>query len=186
MMAGERPVIWGDGNQTRDFIFVEDAARGFVNAMGIALESETPMAETVNLGFGVEHSFLDVMNIAAEELDIKPDPVFVDVPIKIYAHRLWATTDKMRSFLALTPRVTLRQGIRQIIECTRELWNRDPRWRKELARRSFITRNCPEPINCLSARLYRRAFFFVFIYLCEFACSPLFFRRLSGAGHAMF
>ncbi|MEK7521067.1 MAG: NAD-dependent epimerase/dehydratase family protein [Patescibacteria group bacterium] len=143
MMAGERPVIWGDGNQTRDFIFVEDAARGFVNAMGIALESETPMAETVNLGFGVEHSFLDVMNIAAEELDIKPDPVFVDVPIKIYAHRLWATTDKMRSFLALTPRVTLRQGIRQIIECTRELWNRDPRWRKELGAAQLYYKKLP-------------------------------------------
>lgn len=132
MMAGERPVIWGDGHQTRDFIFVEDAAKGFVKAIEKAMDTKEPMAEAVNLGYGQEHSFLDVMDITAEQLRINPDPVFVDVPIKIYAERLWADTEKMNQWLGFTPTVTLEEGINRIIAYTQELWEREPEWKEKL------------------------------------------------------
>lgn len=116
MMAGHQPVVWGDGQQTRDFIFVEDAARAFK----LAMESDLSTTE-LNLGFGVEHSFLDVIEIIGQQLDFIPCPIFVDVPIQIYAHRLWADTRKIERDLGFKPAVDLSEGIRRIICATNDL-----------------------------------------------------------------
>lgn len=117
MMAGHQPIIWGDGTQTRDFIFVEDVARAFK----MALEKDDLPTTEINLGFGEEHTFLDVINILKEELGVNPEPIFVDVPIQIYAMRLWADTKKAEQLLGFKPQITLREGIRRIIEATRAL-----------------------------------------------------------------
>ena len=33
MFTGEAPTIFGDGNQTRDFVFIDDTVHAFVQAM---------------------------------------------------------------------------------------------------------------------------------------------------------
>jgi len=116
LMGGNRPVIWGDGMQTRDFIYVTDVARAFVMAM----ESSLP-TNTFNLGFGKEHTFNDVIKIASNLLGIKADPIYVDVPIQIYAHRLWADTKKIEKELKFKPEITLEMGVKKIISATNNL-----------------------------------------------------------------
>jgi GDP-L-fucose synthase len=55
---GERTVgLWGNGTPTREFLYVEDAARGVVEA---ALHYNDP--EPVNLGAGFEISMRDLAN----------------------------------------------------------------------------------------------------------------------------
>jgi UDP-glucose 4-epimerase len=118
MMAGHRPIIWGDGRQTRDFIFVDDVAR----ALKMAVEKEDLKSTVLNLGYGVEHTFLDVVRIVAEELGVpEPEPIWVEVPIQIYAHRLWADTEKIEKTLRFVPEVDLREGVRRIIAAARNL-----------------------------------------------------------------
>jgi nucleoside-diphosphate-sugar epimerase len=46
------PVLYGDGSQTRDFLFVADLCRG----LGKAMESETATGETLNLAGGQQTS----------------------------------------------------------------------------------------------------------------------------------
>jgi nucleoside-diphosphate-sugar epimerase len=116
MMAGHRPVIWGDGSQTRDFIFVDDAARAFL----LALQSDAPTQE-LNVGTGVETSFNDVVKIIAEELGTQVSPIYVDVPIAIYAHRLLADMERVKKVLGFQPPVSLREGIKRIIAATAAL-----------------------------------------------------------------
>lgn len=116
MMAGHHPVIWGDGSQTRDFIFVEDAARAFVMAM----EKDISTCE-LNLGFGKEHTFNDVIEISANQLGFDPHPTYIDVPIQIYAERLWADTERIKSVLGFEPIVTLEEGVSRIIDATNRL-----------------------------------------------------------------
>lgn len=116
LMGANRPVVWGDGMQTRDFIYVTDVARAFVMAM----ESNLPTS-TFNLGFGKEHTFNDVINIASNLLGIKADPIYVDVPIQIYAHRLWADTTKVEKELKFKPEITLEMGVKKIIDATNNL-----------------------------------------------------------------
>jgi UDP-glucose 4-epimerase len=118
MMSGHQPVVWGDGMQTRDFIFVEDVARAFK----IAIEKDDLPTCALNLGFGIEHTFLDAIDIIAKELGVeKPEPIWVDVPIQIYAQRLWADMSKTEAVLGFKPTITLQEGVRRIIEATKSL-----------------------------------------------------------------
>ncbi len=117
LMGGQKPVIWGDGKQTRDFIYVDDVARAFIMAM----EKNIPTCE-LNLGFGIEHTFNDVLAIIAKQLGVKtPKPVRVNVPIQIYAYRLLADMKKVKKVLGFTPEVSLEEGIRRIIAATKAL-----------------------------------------------------------------
>ncbi|MGC1854236.1 MAG: NAD-dependent epimerase/dehydratase family protein [Candidatus Aquirickettsiella sp.] len=118
IMHGEEPVVWGDGSQTRDFIFVEDAATFFQKA----LESNISTQE-LNVGFGKEYSFNEVIQHIAQILGKKVKPRYVPIPIKIYAHRLWADMRKTESVLNLKPHIDLSQGIKKIIEATAALNN---------------------------------------------------------------
>jgi UDP-glucose 4-epimerase len=59
MAAGERPVIFGDGTQTRDFTYVANA----VAANLIAMKHPTPLlGETYNVGTGGRISLLDLVS----------------------------------------------------------------------------------------------------------------------------
>jgi len=117
MMKGHQPTVWAPGTQTRDFIFVEDAARAFL----MAVENDKLPTTALNLGYGIEHSFLDVIEIIGQELGVKPEPVFKGVPIDIYARRLWADMTKTKELLGFTPEVDLREGIRRIIKTAEKL-----------------------------------------------------------------
>ena len=50
MLAGETPTIFGDGNQTRDYVFIDDTVHAFVQAM------ERGSGKLVNIGTGLEAS----------------------------------------------------------------------------------------------------------------------------------
>ncbi len=67
LLDGERPKIFGDGLQTRDYVYVGDVVRAF-----LAAEAGTP-GETVNVGCGVEVTVLDLL----EGLGYEGEPEFV-------------------------------------------------------------------------------------------------------------
>jgi UDP-glucose 4-epimerase len=50
MLAGERPSIYGDGNQTRDYVFIDDVVHAFVQAV------DRGSGKLVNVGTGLEAS----------------------------------------------------------------------------------------------------------------------------------
>ena len=50
MIAGHTPTIFGDGNQTRDYVFIDDTVHAFVQAM------EGGSGKLVNVGTGLETS----------------------------------------------------------------------------------------------------------------------------------
>ena len=66
MKAGRQPVIWGDGNQTRDFIYIDDIVDQII--------IEKDVVGTVDIGTGVGHSMNEVVEIINSKLctDIKP------------------------------------------------------------------------------------------------------------------
>lgn len=66
LFTGETPIIFGDGEQLRDFIHVEDIARGSV----LALE-KAPTGSVINLGTGIGTSVNEVARILSEK--INPD-----------------------------------------------------------------------------------------------------------------
>lgn len=64
LVRGENQVVlWGDGSPTREFLYVEDAARGLVDA---AVHYDQP--EPVNLGAGFEISMRELASLIAAKV----------------------------------------------------------------------------------------------------------------------
>ncbi|MDA3643108.1 NAD-dependent epimerase/dehydratase family protein [Saccharopolyspora indica] len=108
------PVVWGDGQQTRDFIYVDDAGLAFQRALEADLDTQE-----FNVGTGIETTFTEAIAMVEQELGVSLAPKFVDVPIAIYAHRLLADTTRAENVLGFRARTSVREGVRRVVEATK-------------------------------------------------------------------
>ena len=69
LLGGEVPTIHGDGEQTRDFVFVDDVAHAFV------LATSKGSAETVNIGTGVQTTINELYRAMADAAGFDGDAV---------------------------------------------------------------------------------------------------------------
>ena len=67
MLAGRQPTVFGDGGQTRDYVFVDDVVDAFVRA------TEKGGGLLMNIGTGVETSVLELYE-AMGRLTGYPEP----------------------------------------------------------------------------------------------------------------
>jgi UDP-glucose 4-epimerase len=74
MLAGERPTVYGDGNQTRDYVFIDDAVHAF------ALAGERGSGRLVNIGTGLETSVNGVYRMLAEITGFAGEPQHGPLP----------------------------------------------------------------------------------------------------------
>ena len=70
MLRGETPVIYGDGTQVRDYVFVDDAVEAFVRSL------DSPFGGVVNVGTGTGTSVLDLFRACARTVGYKGQPAF--------------------------------------------------------------------------------------------------------------
>jgi len=68
LLKGGVPTIFGDGNQTRDYVFVDDTVHAF------ALAAERADGRVVNVGTGLETSVNGVLRLVAEIVGYTPKP----------------------------------------------------------------------------------------------------------------
>jgi UDP-glucose 4-epimerase len=74
MLAGEIPVIFGDGNQTRDYVFIDDVVHAF------ALGMDRGSGRLLNIGTGVETSVNGLYRMLADILGIGVMPEHGPLP----------------------------------------------------------------------------------------------------------
>ena len=72
MMNGQRPIIYGDGKQTRDFTYVQNVVHGNL----LACEADEVSGEVFNIACGKRYSLLDLIVILNDILGTRIDPVF--------------------------------------------------------------------------------------------------------------
>ncbi|MEW6528807.1 MAG: NAD-dependent epimerase/dehydratase family protein [Candidatus Micrarchaeota archaeon] len=116
MMKNEIPVIYGDGTQSRDFIYVEDVVRANILAMKSKLRFGI-----YNVGTGKTYSLNQLIDILNKKLGTKIRPCYVENKIKNYVQTTLADTTKARNELSFNAEVTLEQGIENIILLERNL-----------------------------------------------------------------
>jgi UDP-glucose 4-epimerase len=115
MLNGNRPVVWGDGKQTRDFIFVDDV----IDALLLA-QNKNFSCEIFNVGTGIETSFNEIIQIINAQLRTNLQPIYVPIQIDIYAHRLLADVTRQKTILESEPKITIEEGIAKTIESARK------------------------------------------------------------------
>jgi UDP-glucose 4-epimerase len=110
--SGESPLLYGDGRQTRDFVYVDDV----VQANFLSLQSEEKEFGIYNVGTGVTTSFSRVVEIINENLGTQIEASHVDNPIKNYVQDTKADISLARSELRYDPRWKgVEDGIKTLI-----------------------------------------------------------------------
>ena len=101
MKHGKRPIIFGDGSQTRDFIFVEDIVDNIIKF------AESDGVGYRDIGSGIGTSYNELIEIINEELGSDIKPIYVDKP-----------QDYVNEAVSKNPvsiKFSLREGIKEII-----------------------------------------------------------------------
>jgi UDP-glucose 4-epimerase len=106
------PVIYGDGKQTRDYTYIEDAAKAF----DLVLNHESRL-DPINIGSGKEVSILDLANMIIELCGKKGviEPVHVEPRIG-EVKQLIADVRKARKVLGWEAKYDFKKGLRAFIQ----------------------------------------------------------------------
>jgi len=113
--AGQPPVVFGDGTQTMDFVYIEDVARANL------LAAVSPVSgEVFNVGSGVETSLDELARLLlaamGSDLPVEHGPERKVNPVR----RRLADTSRARVALGFEVQVSLEEGLRRLVEWWRE------------------------------------------------------------------
>jgi len=109
MQKGEAPIIYGDGSQSRDFVFVKDVVQACTLMMGYNID-----CEILNVGTGKSHTFNDVVSILNQKLKINITPIHIPMPVKNYVDKTLADLTEIKKF-GYDPKYSLSQGIDELM-----------------------------------------------------------------------
>jgi UDP-glucose 4-epimerase len=111
---GTRPTIFGDGTQTRDYIYVGDVVRAQLAA------GQSSVTGEINIGTGRETSVLDIVEVMKElepEAAAGFDPTFAEGRLG-EVQRSCLDVTRAREELGFEAQMTLRDGMRATLEAT--------------------------------------------------------------------
>jgi nucleoside-diphosphate-sugar epimerase len=114
-----RPItIFEDGNQTRDFTYIDDIVTGTILAAEKGIEGRS-----YNLGGGSRITVNDVLSMLGEISGIPPQIKYAEKQKGDMRHT-YASTEQARRDLAYSPSVTLRQGLAEEFKWLKDLYDR--------------------------------------------------------------
>jgi len=106
-LAGERPVIYGDGHQTRDYVYVADAVGAFLAA------ADGGRPGTWNIGTGTEVSVLALTRVISQVAGYQLEPVFAPArPGELLRGAL--APERARRDLGWAPTTSLADGVGRV------------------------------------------------------------------------
>ncbi len=122
LQKGERPVIYGDGSSTRDFVSVKDVVRAIRLAAGT--ENAACFGEAFNIAAGTSTSLYELFSLMrAEVAKTRPEagaiePRFADFRPGDIRHSS-ADISRARNLLGFEPEISLSQGLSALLACRR-------------------------------------------------------------------
>lgn len=114
LLEGKRPTVFGDGEQTRDFIYVGDVARAYL----LAAEKDKAVGGTFNIGSGKGVSVNHLIELLEGITGRKADPVHEPAREGEIRHS-WADISRAREVLGFQPEISLKEGLRETVEWLR-------------------------------------------------------------------
>ena len=109
-LEGRRPTVYGDGEQTRDFTYVEDVVAGVLRCC----EAPEVSGAIMNLATGSRVSLLEVLDTLADLTDRAIDPIFMP-PRDGDIRDSQADISLARARLGFDPKVSFREGLRRTV-----------------------------------------------------------------------
>jgi UDP-glucose 4-epimerase len=110
LLDGRRPVVFGDGRQSRDFTYIDNVVEANLRA-GFGANGS---AEAVNVACGERYSLLDLLRALERITGRKPDPDFRP-PRPGDVQHSQASIEKARQLLEFRPEVGFEEGLRRTV-----------------------------------------------------------------------
>jgi len=110
LLKRERPVIFGDGKQTRDFVYVNDVVSALIKSMSYKGK------ETIfNVGTGIETSVNQLFKLISKILRVKIKPIYAP-PKPGELKRSCLDISKIKKELNWKPAYNLEEGLKETIK----------------------------------------------------------------------
>ncbi len=108
LASGKQAEIWGDGNKTRDYVYIDDSVRANLLALELPFDYPDPI---FNVGTGIETTLNSLYKKIAELLNKKAEPIYLpDRPGEQMRYCL--DYSKIKKVLSWEPKYTLDQGLK--------------------------------------------------------------------------
>ena len=109
IFAGQAPVIFGDGSQVYDFIYIEDVARA--NVLGMKADCAD---ENFNIGMGIGTSINELVSILLDLTKSRLQPEYRPEAQSFVTHRI-GSTEKVSTLLGFRATTALREGLEKVV-----------------------------------------------------------------------
>ena len=117
-LIDQQPIIFGDGQQSRDFTFVENVIDGMI----LAMNSPKAAGEVFNLACGDNITVNRLVETIGQILGKKITPIYQAArPGDIY--RSQANSDKIKTMLGFAPKVNFEDGLAKTIAHLQKISN---------------------------------------------------------------
>jgi UDP-glucose 4-epimerase len=113
LLGGRRPLIWGDGRQTRDFCYVGDIAQA--NMKGLVKRGRS---KVYNIGSGAETSVNGITGKLIKAVGSRLKPAY-GAPVKGEVRRICLDVGLARKELGWKPKTSLDAGLAATVEWAR-------------------------------------------------------------------
>jgi nucleoside-diphosphate-sugar epimerase len=111
LLQGKSPTIYGDGEQSRDFTYIENA----VQANLLAMDSDHLHGEVINIACGKRASLNQLLAILKSILKSDLSPDYLEPRKGDVKHSL-AAIERAQQILGYEPSITLGEGLRKTVE----------------------------------------------------------------------
>ena len=111
MVKGERPTIYGDGKQSRDFTYIDNVVQGNL----AAAEAPGAVGQSINVACGSQTTLLQLVAAINQVLGTKIEPIF-DEPRAGDVRESLADISSARALLDYEPQIDFDDGLRRSIE----------------------------------------------------------------------
>lgn len=116
LKAGERVEIYGDGEQSRDFTYIENVIEANLKA---CLASRESCGQAYNIAYGERFTVNQMYRLMCEQLDIDVEPKYLSPRVGDVRHSL-ANTTKAANNLGYSPDWSFSRGFVEAIKWYRE------------------------------------------------------------------
>ena len=110
ILAGKPPVIFGDGSQMYDFVYVRDVAKA--NVLGMQADCED---EFFNIGMGVGTTINELVDMLLELMGSNLKPEYKPQAQSFVTHRI-GSTEKAEKLIGFKAQTQLLEGLRHVVE----------------------------------------------------------------------
>ncbi len=115
LLSKERPVIFGDGKQTRDFIYVEDIARANLQAL------TRGQNKIINISCNQATSINELVEKMNQVLGTNLDPIYKEAREGDIRHS-YLLNERAESLLDWEPNYSLEEGLKQTFAYYKEIY----------------------------------------------------------------